>query len=243
MQTKQEPNKLEICAPTNFSAFQEDITMSQVFDLKQIERKAFRATHQDGLWDIFFGLVVIFMAINLYRPESGYSAWNIIIFLVGYVVANLIFWGGKIFITMPRMGQVKFGPIRKKRGTHLAIALGVIVIINVGLVLLTMQGWANPERFSQLNAFLLDRGWMDIAVALIGSLLVGTSMTLMAYFNDFPRGYYIASLASLAVFLMIWLNQPIFPIILGGLILIPGIVLFIRFLSKYPLPKQEAFHG
>jgi hypothetical protein len=84
---------------------------------------------------------------------------------------------------------------------------------------------------------------MDIAVALIGSMLVGVSMILMAYFNDFPRGYYIAVMASLAVFLMIWLNQPIFPIVLGGLIILPGIVLFIRFLSKYPLPKQEAFHG
>ena len=217
--------------------------MSQEIDLKQIELKAFRSTHQDGLWDIFFGLVVVFMAINLYRPATGYSGWNIIIFLVGYGVANLIFWLGKKFITLPRMGQVKFGPIRKKRGLHLAIALGVIVLINIGLVMLTALGWANPEQAASLNTFLSERGWMDIAVALIGSMLVGTSMILMAFFNDFPRGYYIASMASLAVFLMIWLNQPIFPIILGGLIVLPGVVLFIRFLSKYPLPKQEAFHG
>lgn len=217
--------------------------MSQEIDLKQIERKAFRSTHQDGLWDIFFGLVVIFMAINLYRPESGYSPWNIIIFLVGYGVANLIFWSGKIFITLPRMGQVKFGPIRKQRGLHLAIALGVVVLINIGLVILTALGWADPEQAASLNTFLLERGWMDIAVALIGSMLVGVSMILIAYFNDFTRGFYIAVMASLAVFLMIWLNQPVFPIILGGLILLPGVVLFIRFLSKYPLPKQEAFHG
>ena len=52
-----------------------------------------------------------------------------------------------------------------------------------------------------------------------------------------------AIMASLAVFLMIWLNQPIFPILLGLMIVLPGVVLLIRFLSKYPLPQQEAFHG
>lgn len=217
--------------------------MSQEIDLKQIERKAFRSTYQDGLWDIYIGLVVIFMALYMYRPVDGYSAWNIIIFLAGYGVVSLIFWGGKKFITLPRMGQVKFGPIRKKRGLYLAIALGIIVLINIGLVILTALGWANPEQAAQLNTFLLDRGWMDIAVALIGSMLVGVSMILVAFFNDFPRGYYIAVMASLAVFLMIWLNQPIYPILLGLMIVLPGIVLLIRFLSKYPLPQQAAFHG
>jgi hypothetical protein len=217
--------------------------MSQEIDLKQIERRAFRSTYQDGLWDIFFGLIVIFMGIYLYRPEAGYSVWNNIIFLAGYGVISLIFWAGKKFITLPRMGQVKFGPIRRQRGLHLAIALGVIVLINIGLVLLTALGWADPEQAASLNTLLLERGWMDIAVALIGSMLVGVSMILMAFFNDFPRGYYIAIMASLAVFLMIWLNQPIFPIILGFLILLPGVVLLVRFLSKYPLPQQEALNG
>jgi hypothetical protein len=217
--------------------------MSQEIDLKQIERNAFRSTYQDGLWDIYIGLVVIFMALYMYRPEAGYSVWNNIIFLVGYGVISLIFWAGKKFITLPRMGQVKFGPIRKKRGLYLAIALGIVVLINIGLVILTALGWANPEQAAQLNTFLLDRGWMDIAVALIGSMLVGVSMILVAFFNDFPRGYYIAVMASLAVFLMIWLNQPIFPILLGLMIVLPGVVLLIRFLSKYPIPQQEAFHG
>ena len=158
-------------------------------------------------------------------------------------MVSLIFWGGKKFITLPRMGQVKFGPIHKKRGLYLAIVLVIVVLINIGLVILTALGWAKPEQAAQLNTILLDRGWMDIAVALIGSMLVGVSMILVAFFNDFPRGYYIAVMASLAVFLMIWLNQPIFPILLGLMIVVPGVVLLIRFLSKYPLPQQEAFHG
>lgn len=217
--------------------------MSHNIDLKHIERKAFRSTYQDGLWDIYIGLVVVLMAIFIYRPTTGYSAMNIIIFLGSYGLAYLIFWAGRKFITLPRMGQVKFGPMRKRRKLHLAMALGVIILINIGLVIWTALGWVDPQRFAPLNNLLMERGWMDLAVALVGSLIVGASMTLMAYFNDFPRGYCIAILASLAIFLMIWLNQPIIPILLGTLIVLPGVVLFIRFLRAHPLPRQEALHG
>ena len=217
--------------------------MSPGIDLKQIERKAFRANYEDGLLDIFYGLVVAFMAVYMYRPPQGYSALNIIIFLTGYGLINLVYWAGKRYITRPRMGQVKFGPMRKRRGATLALALGIIVLVQLGLLSLTALGWANPTALAQFNAVLLERDWMDAAVALVGSLIVGLSMTLIAYFTDFPRGYYIAILASSAVFLMIWLNRPIWPMLLGGLIVLPGVVLFIRFLRTHPLPPQEALNG
>jgi uncharacterized membrane protein YjjP (DUF1212 family) len=47
---------------------------------------------------------------------------------------------------------------------------------------------------------------------------------------------------ALAVFLMIYLNQPIYPIIIGILIVVPGVVLFIRFLQKYPLHREGTKH-
>jgi hypothetical protein len=47
---------------------------------------------------------------------------------------------------------------------------------------------------------------------------------------------------ALAVFQMIWLNQPVYPIVIGILIALPGFVLFVRFLKKYPLHKNEAPH-
>ena len=42
--------------------------MSETLDLKAIERKAFRATHQDGLWDIYIGWVVGSMALLMFSP-------------------------------------------------------------------------------------------------------------------------------------------------------------------------------
>jgi len=38
---------------------------------------------------------------------------------------------------------------------------------------------------------------------------------------------------------MIYLNQPVYPIIIGGLIILPGLVLFVRFLKTYPLQRKD----
>jgi len=81
---------------------------------------------------------------------------------------------------------------------------------------------------------------MDLVVASTGALIVGPSMILVAFFKDFPRGYFIAIMIALAVFLMLYLNQPVYPIIIGALIALPGLVLFVRFLQKYPMHREEA---
>ena len=45
--------------------------MNTQLSLKEVERKAFRATYQDGLWDLYFGLIVICMSIFVYRRQAG----------------------------------------------------------------------------------------------------------------------------------------------------------------------------
>jgi hypothetical protein len=213
--------------------------MSTQLNLKEIERKAFRSTYQDGLWDMYMGLIVVCMSFFLYHPASGYSPMNILVQLLVFGLSYVLFWAGKKFITLPRMGQVRFGAVRKRKGRTLAIVLGAFVLIQVGLVGLTTLGWLNPALSEKLNSFLNEHGGSLPLVAAIGSLMVGTSMIVIAYFTDFGRGYYIAILMALAVFLMVYLNQPVYAIVIGILIAIPGLVLFVRFLKTYPLPREE----
>ena len=200
-------------------------------NLKEIERKAFRSTYEDGLWDLYYGLVVVGMSIFIYRPEAGYSPMNIILSTVIIGLSGALFWVGKKYITVPRMGQVKFGPERKQKAKRLAIILGGFVLFQAVLVGLTALGWTN----------LFDAGLL--VVALIGSSILGTSMIVVAYFSDFPRGYYIAVLMALAVFLMIYANQPIYAILIGLAIIISGVALLVRFLKKYPKPDGTGSHG
>ncbi len=217
--------------------------MINQLDLKELERKAFRSTYQDGIWDLFYGLIVICAAVFVYHPASGYSPLNIVLECCAFFVAYGLFWVGKKFITLPRMGQVEFGPARKRKKTTLAIILGVVVAVQAGFVLVSVGGLLNAELAAKVNTFLQDADLGLLVVASIGSLFVGPSMMLIAYFTDFQRGYYIAILFALAIFLMIYLNQPIYPIIIGVLIILPGVVLLVRFLKKYPMPRDEANHG
>ncbi len=214
--------------------------MSGILDLKQIERKAYRSTYQDGVWDIYVGLIAAGLAIYVHRPESGYSAANLAWFVATFIVAQVFFWAAKRFITLPRMGQVRFGEIRQHKKKTLAIVLGIVVLIQTGVVGLTTFGWLNPN----LGAKLFGEVSLEhLAVSALGSLFVGPPMLFIAYINDFPRGYYSAILLALAVFLMIYFNQPVYALIVAGLILVPGVVLFIRFLRQYPVPHGDESNG
>jgi hypothetical protein len=216
--------------------------MDNQLNLKELERKAFRSTYQDGLWDVQLGLIVICMGFFIFRPDDGYGPRNIFMMLVAFLLANLIFWAGKKFVTVPRMGQVSFGPLRKQKKRTLAIIMGVIVLVQVGFVLLTAAGWLNSGFGAKLSSLLGGGSLERMLVAAVGSLFVGPAMILIAFFNDFERGYYIAILMALAVFLMILFNQPIYPILIGALILAPGVVLFVCFLRKYPLHGEAPEH-
>jgi Ca2+/Na+ antiporter len=122
------------------------------------------------------------------------------------------------------------------------IVLGVVVLIQTAFVVFQVLAWRNPQLGQWLDQFLPERAVGNLLVASVAALMVGPSMILVAYFRDFPRGYFIAVMIALAVFLMVYLNHPVYPIIIGALIALPGLVLFLRFLQKYPLPREESPH-
>ena len=217
--------------------------MPDSLDLKNIEKKAFRATHQDGLEDIYQGGVVLSMSFLAYTTAG--DAKPILrfgLFLAGLGLFYLIFWGGKKYITTPRLGQVKYGPQRQRRKLIMMSVMAGIVLLQVILLVGTILLWKNPQWATNLGFHTTDRDLERMVVAVIGALFVGPSMVLLAYFNEFLRGYYIAFITALAVFSLIWFGQPIYLTIAGLLILIPGVVLFIRFLREHPLPPAEASH-
>jgi len=218
--------------------------MSASLDLKEIEKRAYRSTFQDGLWDIYAGGIVASAAILASTLGAEETPWvKELLYVVGMVLSGAIFWAGKRFITLPRMGQVKFGPRRRRRGVTLALILAVIVLIQVGIVLFQFGGVGSPAWRAQLGLALSNPQTGRLAVAVLGALFVGPSMTLIAYFADFGRGYYIAIVMSLAVFMEIWFKQPLLFLAAASLIFLPGLFLFVRFLRKYPLPPAEARHG
>jgi hypothetical protein len=217
--------------------------MLNTIDLNKIERKAYRSTFEDGLMDMLLGAIIASTGIYMYRPDSGYSPINIIGMVLIFVVLQGLYQVGKKYITQPRMGQVRFGPTRKQRRKTMAVILGVIIFFQLVLVGLTSLGWLIPALGENLFGSIEGYSSERLVVAALGSLFVGLPMLVMAYMTDYPRGYYISVLLALAVFLMILTNEPIYSVVIGAIIILPGLVLFIRFLRKYPLPQGDQANG
>lgn len=215
--------------------------MKSTMNLKEIEKRAFRSTYQDGLWDIYYGLIVISMALFIYRPEKGYGWWNMVLMSVSFLVFYFLFFLGKKYITVPRLGLVKFGELRRKRNRTMGIVLSVFIALQILMVIATATGWFY-KQFGSWMALHLKGSHELLLVSIISSLMVCVGMSVIAHFSDFIRGYYITIMMSLAVFIMIYLNKPLIPVILGLVIVIPGVVMLARFISQYPPRTVEDNH-
>ncbi|MCL4561634.1 MAG: hypothetical protein M1281_13600 [Chloroflexi bacterium] len=214
--------------------------MSDSLDLKDIEKRAFRAEHQDGLYDIYFGGVVLCMTIlAVSTGGETYQFSRFVLYMIGLVVLSLLFQGGRKYITTPRLGRVKFGPRRQRRKMILFLVMAGIILVQVAIVVGTSLLLRNPQWAISLGLSQINPDFERLIVAAISALFVGPSMVMISYFMDFLRGYYIAFIASLAVFSLVWFHEPVYLVIAGMLILIPGIVVFIRFLIQHPLPPAE----
>lgn len=217
--------------------------MTQNLDLKAIERKAFRSVHQDGLWDIYIGGLLLVLSMMFTIPESGEGELGTIgIVLSGVAIMFAIFQLGKKYITIPRMGQVRFGAERQKRKITLGWIMSAYVLVTLGLVLFSLYVW-NRSASGQTVDPALSPSLERVLVAAVSALLAGTSTLVISYFREFMRGYYIALLMGLGFFFTLLLDITTPMIVAGALILIPGLVLFINFLRQHPLPAGEVGHG
>jgi hypothetical protein len=205
--------------------------MSQQIDLKERERQAFRSTFQDGLWDIYLGLLFLAFGFAPIYNWLGMSETADMAFHTVYVlVIFLIIWLGKRYITVPRLGRAKFGPARKRRIIKTRVVL-------TGSVLLGLVAFA---LFATGNKVAVD------LILLVFSANILIVFGTMAYFLDFDRLYIYAVLYALSLPVGQLLERHaglpdadyIFFLSAGPTVIV-GMVLFVRFMRNYPLPPDE----
>ena len=217
--------------------------MSQKFNLKAIERKAFRSVHQDGLWDIYIGGLLLVISLMLSIPESGDGKLtHFVLALLGVVVVFTFFQVGKKYITTPRLGQVRFGSERQKRKIKMTWIMGIYVLGTLGVFLYSLYVW-NSSASGQVVDVPISSTLERLIVASLAALIAGTSMVVLSYFREFMRGYYIALLMASGFFFTLLLDTITPMIVAGTIVLIPGLVLFINFLRQHPLPPQKVGNG
>ena len=211
--------------------------MNEKIDLKKIEKKAWKSCFQDGLWDIFLGLILVGFGIApLIEEITGitYLISYIILLSLGYI----IFYGGKKYITVPRIGNVKFGPKRKYKRIKLVIILVISVLFGLAAILLTQ---------TNLISYIIDISIWGIIFA-INALIV---FSLMAYYLDFPRLYIYSIFFATSIFIVETSRSHVGSLydtvigfgMFGVVILLIGVLHLTRFVRKYPLKKEGISNG
>jgi hypothetical protein len=198
--------------------------MAERIDLKALERKAYTSYHQDGIFDIYLGLAVIFFGITLLPMLEGSM-----IYLWGgiFIVWFVSYGASKKAITVPRIGYVEFSPSRRYR---LVFLFSLLVIVNVVIFAIMAFG------LSAVAVIFLNQYGL-LVVAIVGGglfvvfgwatqiyrLLVYGTMTFLAF--------------SVAQILVLPISLPI--IVLGISIAGVGFVLLYRFLRRYPKVRES----
>jgi hypothetical protein len=213
--------------------------MSQNLDLKAVERRAWLSTFQDGLWDIFFGLMLAAGVVSDWLHSRGVpSPVRIPVYLSLFVVAGLVLWGGKHFITVPRLGRVAFSPARKARMRKLRLILLPALIVTGALWVLS-GGWLGQP------AWWGDFGWLAGSITV--TLVYTTAFGLMAVFMNLPRLALYGVLFALPEILGVGLSRLagseagflIGNAFSASVVLAVGVVIMVRFLHDYPAPGEE----
>ena len=206
--------------------------MVENINLKELEKKAYKSTFQDGLWDLYFGLLFLGIGISPLLKQLGLpKPWY---YFAIPIPAFLVLWAGKKYITIPRIGMVKFGARRESNKKKMRIILAIVLAVTAIVLLLTIA-----RIIPQLeNSYA---GPIGIAVFFMIVFWV------MAYYMDFSRLYYIAVLFAvsipLAEILYDYVGTPLDGLIAfgssGTIISIIGSIFLRRFLKKYPKPTDD----
>jgi hypothetical protein len=137
----------------------------------------------------------------------------------------------KKWITIPRLGYVKFGPERQKRTqTNLLLAAGGGVVSLLAGILIYLALTGSPTSF-------LAEAMRDLKAIPFGAMLALMIMVIGLSFQ-LQRFWLYAGLVLGTFVVARWFDDSLhwFVMAVGAVILVAGVTLLVRFLRRYPLP-------
>jgi hypothetical protein len=196
-------------------------------------KKIYAALFNDGFLDIAMGFATIMFGLSPYLEQAGIHPYFIYTFIL--IVAPLISYLGRKYITQPRFGVIRFSAehlaTNRKRNRQILI-LAVIAIIAgiIGLFTPTTGGknginipfvvaamcYAMSLCFSFRFEYL-SKPRLIFFVIYINAIVVSMALTeKLRMHSGAPYGTFVAT------------------VIPGSAMILIGIVLLVRFLQKYP---------
>jgi MFS family permease len=206
--------------------------MSQQISLKEAERKVFRATYNDGLWDVFLGCFFLMFVIAPFLSSSLGDFWSSAVFLPFWGLVLLFIWLVRKYVVTPRVGVVNFGRVRKTKLVKFTV---IMLFVNVIAFVLGLVAAMNFGRVPG-QTYSIGLGMILLMV-----------FSIAAYFLDFIRLYIYGLLVGLSPLVGEWLwtqgyaTHHGFPITFGltaGIMILVGLVVFVRLLRDNPVPIE-----
>ena len=197
--------------------------MSQDDQLIKLSRRAYLSYHQDGLIDILIGLGFLGFGLMMFFDNVVFNmlAWMPIIFYVPF----------KNRITVPRFGYVQFSSERTKN-------LRLLLILAAGLLLLVgLYFFAVYSDMPPLIETLTGGDGMLVIGGLFGLMLIVAGLVTRL---DRLFVYAFLALVILPSGALLGIKPAVRVILVGTLILSIGIILLVRFVRAYLLPKDES---
>jgi len=190
--------------------------MVQGLSLKEIQRKVYMSSFQDGLWDIFLGLFLLGWGLAI-LADAAYLPG------VFFIALYFAIWGTKKSITYPRIGYARFSTTSRRRVTVRFVILGVMVLL-VGMMVGLLWGIDTRPQ------------WLVDYFPLIFNGVLAVIVCFIAYWARVNRFYLYAVLILLGAVFHLWLGVPWeFGFIgAGGIIALAGLGILVIFLRRYP---------
>ncbi len=198
--------------------------MNDDVNLKEVERKIYSSYYNDGLWDIYGGLVLLGFGLDI---VTGNMMALILCLALGVAVVLI-----RQPVVVARLGSVKFSPQRRAR--TLKYKAAALILGSAFLMLgAALAAWFSADAMP---------AWLDAWVRhnffiFMGGMLA--AVTCVAAYLSGARRYYGYALV---IFIAFWLSSLLrsrdlegIPIVAAaGLILACGAWVLFRFLSRNP---------
>jgi hypothetical protein len=207
-------------------------------DLRKLERDAFRRFYEDGLFDVYLGLMLLaFVVASVAWEMLGDEAVSYVVMLALVLGVTVPLLAYRRRLLRQRLGRFSPGPRRKLRLTRTRWVLLGSVVLGVAVFGLATVATIGPGSVD-LVALVVPAIWFANAVVVFGA---------MGYLLDVPRFYAYGLVGGLIMPLLVW-PETLWGVAIPAWLIFGAAALAVvalglhklrRFLRRYPVPPAH----
>lgn len=202
--------------------------MDETIDMKKIEQKTVRLSHEDGLLELVMGFCMMSMSMRLISRLFVFML-IVPVLLFGPVLGFL-----KKYFTYPRIGYVKLVPDSPKEAIG---GVGILTFIFAAILAVVLLYLGRAGEFGAWMKWIPL--WAGIVIGVM-FVCLGTKTGAHRYWVFAVWSLSAGILLSVTGFETIEAGVLLYFLVMGGFLAVCGLVQFVVFLGKYPKLEQEA---